>query len=416
MDLTPASHRFDESERHAHDLDAADPLRGFRERFTAPQGKIYLLGNSLGLMCEDALREVQRVMVEWERNGVGGWFEGDQPWVSMAERLGSMCAPIMGAKHDEVVATGTTTVNIHSLVSTLFTPSGHRDCILADELNFPSDLYALAGQLRLRGLDPCDHLLLARSRDGRFIEEEDVIDMMTDRVALVHLPSVVYRSGQLLDMERLARAARERGMVVGFDCCHSAGLLPHRLDDWDVDYAVWCSYKYLNGGPGASAFLYINRRHFDRVPMLPGWFGYEKRRQFEMNTHFEHQRSAGGWQISSPTLLGAAPIQGALRVILEAGMERIRHKSLAMTSYLMRMVDALPDGGRFGVKVGTPADPARRGGHVALESSGDGMSLFEALTCDGIVVDHRPPGIIRVAPSSLYNGFHDLWRVVQVLR
>lgn len=397
----------------ARDMDAQDPLISFRERFHLPDGQIYLLGNSLGLMSRDSERGVLHAMDEWRRLGIHGWLQGDPPWFHLAEQLGGMCAGLVGAEESEVVATATTSINIHSLVSTLFRPRGVRTKILADELSFPSDLYALSGQLAMKGLDPEEHLVLVKSRDGRTIEEQDVIDAMTEEIALIHLPSVLYRSGQLLDMQALAAAAREREIVIGFDCCHSVGVIPHHLDAWDVDYAMWCSYKYLNAGPGSTAFLYLNRRHFEETPMLPGWFGFHKDRQFDMLPVFEHQKSAGGWQISSPTILGAAPIEGSLRVIQEAGIRRIRDKSLGMTTYLMQLLGGL---GTDRVRVGTPRDDARRGGHVAVEVAGDAQGLFGSLSDAGVVVDFRPPDVIRMAPSPLYNSFEDVHRAVQLLR
>jgi kynureninase len=408
----PDRRQADEAEARA--LDARNPLARFREQFLMPPGSVYLMGNSLGPLCWPAERTLERALEQWRRLGVAGWLEAEPPWISLAETMGEAVAPLVGAAADEVVATGTTTVNIHALVGTLHAPEGRRTRILADELNFPSDIYALGGQLLLKGLDPDEHLVLVRSRDGRTLDEEEIIAAMTDEVALVHLPSVVYRSGQLLDMERLAAAAAERGIPIGFDCCHSVGVLPHRLDDWQVDYATWCSYKYLNGGPGSTAFLYLNRKHFERSPLLRGWFGYVKEKQFEMRLEFEHARSAGGWQISSPAILSSAPVLGSLALIAEAGIEAVRRVSLEMTSYLIDLVDRM-DGGPFGVEVGTPRDPGRRGGHVALEVNRDVEVLREALARAGVIVDFRPPNVIRMAPCALYNTFHELWRVAGII-
>ncbi len=406
---------FGTDERFALSLDEEDPLGGFRQRFHVPEDRIYLLGNSLGLMSSDAEAGVLRALGEWKDLAIKGWTEADPPWLHLAERVGAKAASLVGAGPDEVVATGTTTVNIHSLASTFYRPGGGRTKILADTLNFPTDVYALRGQVQLRGLDPSEHLVLAPSADGRTLDEEAIIALMTDDVALIHLPSVVYRSAQLLDMERLAAAARERGIPIGFDCSHSAGVVPHRFDEWGVDYAVWCGYKHLGSGPGGSAFLYLNRRHFDREPLLPGWFGYVKDRQFDMRLEFEHARCAGGWQISSSPILGLAPLEGAIDMILEAGLENIRAKSTRITSYLVHLVDELLGGSARGFSVGSPRDPDRRGAHVALEVRDGAPGVHASLTRAGVITDFRPPNVIRLCPEPLYNTYHEVWRAVQHL-
>jgi len=290
---------FGIDEEFAHRLDSADPLAKFRSHFYVPEGMIYVDGNSLGLLSKDSESSVSRVLDEWKTLGIKGWLEAKIPWFYFAEELGAKCAKLVGARPDEVVATGATTVNIHSLVNTFYQPKGKRKKILADELTFPTDIYALRSIVQLRGLDPKDNLQLVPSSDGRFLDENEIIDMMDETTAVVFLPSVLYKSGQLLDMKYLTGEAHRKGITIGFDCSHSVGVVPHYLDKWDVDFAVWCSCKYLNGGPGSTAFLYVNRKHFDLDPALAGWFGYVKEKQFGLALQFEHARSAGGWQISS---------------------------------------------------------------------------------------------------------------------
>ena len=407
----------DTSEAYALRLDEQDPLRPFRRRFHIPEETIYLDGNSLGLLSLDAERSLLRALEEWKTLGIRGWLEAQSPWFYFAEDLGARAAQLVGAAADEVVLTGTTTVNIHALVASFYRPEEPvRTKILADELNFPSDIFALKGQLKLRGADPARDLVLAPSADGRTLDEEAIIALMTDEVQLVFLPSVLYRSGQLLDIERLVQAAHARGVVIGIDCSHSAGAVPHHFDAWGVDFAVWCSYKYLNAGPGSSAFLYVNRRHFAREPLLAGWFGCVKERQFEMSLDFEHQASAGGWQISSPGILGSAALEGALAITLEAGIERVRAKSLALTGYLIDLVDAQLSAPPYDFVVGTPREPARRSGHVALERREEAYRISVALRSRNVIPDFRQPDIIRVAPVALYNSYHEVWRLVQHLR
>lgn len=393
--------------------DLQDPLRDLRDRFYVPPETLYMDGNSLGLMSRNAEARLGRVVEDWKRLGVRGWLEAEPPWFWYAERLGELAAGLVGASPEEVVATGSTTINIHLLVSSFFRPEGRRRKILADALNFPTDLYALRSQITLRGGDPERDLVLTQSSDGRTLDEADIEAGMGEDVALVFLPSVLFRSGQLLDMERLSRAARRRGIPIGFDCSHSVGVVEHALDAWDVDFAVWCGYKYLNGGPGAPAFLYVNRRHFGLGPALAGWFGYAKERQFELRLDFEPQPSAGGWQISSPGILGAAPLFGALELINEVGIAALARKSQALTEYLVWLVEARLTDAPFGFRLGTPRDPKRRGGHVALERDHEAYRISQALRGRGVVPDFRPPNVIRLAPVPLYTGFSDVWQLVQ---
>jgi len=408
--------QFSPDESFAFELDRTDPLRRFRERFFVLPGAVYQYGNSLGLLSRDAERTLFRVLDEWRTLGIRGWLEGKRPWFTFAEEMGAKAAPLVGAESGELVFTGTTTVNIHALVSTFYRPEGKRTRILADPLNFPTDLYALQGQVRSRGLDPEREIVLVPSEDGRTLDEAKIVEAMTDEVALVFLPTVLYRSGQLLDVQRLAAEARRRGIPIGFDASHSAGVVPHEFHRWGVDFAVFCSYKYMSGGPGCSAFLYLNERHFGLKPGLPGWFGYVKDKQFDMRLEFESAPSAGGWQISSPGVLGSSPIEGALDPILEAGIEAIREKSVRITSYLIDLIDARLAGSPYDFRIGSPRDPRRRGGHVAVERGEEALRINEALKARGFVPDFRPPDVIRIAPAPLYTTYHEVWRAVQALK
>jgi kynureninase len=413
--MARANRRFDPSESFALDLDARDPLTSFRTRFFIPEGTVYLDGNSLGLLSKDAETRLAATIDEWRNLGIRGWLEGCPPWFYLAEELGKMASSLVGAAPDEVVATGTTTLNIHSLVSTLYRPSGRRTKILACALDFPTDVYAMRSQIALNGLDPREHLVLVPGGPDGLVEEREIASCMNEEVALALLPSVFYRSGQLLDMRSLCAAARRHGVVIGFDCSHSVGAVAHELDEWGVDFALWCGYKYLNGGPGAPAFLYLNRRHFGREPALAGWFGCVKERQFDLRLEFEHAPCAGGWQISSPGILASAAMLGSLAITLEAGIERIREKSLAMTAYLISLVDELLSVEPYRFSIGTPREAARRGGHVAVLHE-EGLRICDALRARGIIPDFRPPDIIRIAPIALYNTYHEVWSVAQALR
>jgi len=406
---------FGTDESFARKLDSEDPLASFRQRFYIPEGTVYMDGNSLGLFCKDSESSILRVLDEWKTLAIGGWLEGKRPWFYFAEEIGAMCASLVGAEPGEVVLSGTTTVNIHNLANTFYEPRGKRKKIIADELDFPSDIYALRSILKLRGADPNEDLVLAPSPDGRFLDEDRIVHLMDEDAALVFLPSVLYRSGQLLDIQYLTEEAHRRDIFIGFDCCHSVGSVPHLFDRWGVDFALWCSYKYLNGGPGSTAFLYVNKKHFDREPALAGWFGYVKDRQFDMSLDFEHSQSAGGWQISSPAILSSAPVEGSLRVTIEAGIETIREKSLRMTAYMIYLVDEILSKKPYSFSVGTPREDTRRGGHVAIEHS-EGLRISEALRSRGVVPDFRPPNIIRIAPIPLYNTYHEVWQVAHHLK
>jgi kynureninase len=407
--------RFEDARAEAEARDAADPLAAFRQRFSCRPGVVYLDGNSLGLASRDAEVALLAAIDDWKRYGIDGWLDGERPWFTIGEDLGAIQARLMGARPGEVVVTGSTTVNLHALVASFYRPAGARTKLVADTLNFPSDLYALASQVRLRGLDPADHLVLVPSRDGRTLDEDDLIAALDERAALLVVPSVLYRSGQLLDLERLARAAQSRGVPIGVDCSHSAGALPHRLHDWGIDWAVWCSYKYLNGGPGAVAALFVHERHHGMAPALAGWWGSDKARQFDMAIVQTPAGTAGAWQIGTPSIFGAATLYGSLALTEEAGVERIRAKSLALTGWLMALVDAWLTEPPYGFTIGSPREPERRGGHIALEHP-EAVQICKALKARGFVPDFRPPNVIRMAPIALYTTFLDIWRTVQALR
>lgn len=408
--------QLDSSESFALKLDADDPLKSYRSRFIIPQSTIYLDGNSLGLVSHDAERKLLQTLKEWKDLAIRGWLDAEQPWFTLAEKLGEMAAPLVGAKPEEVVATGTTTVNIHSLISSFYDPQNKRTKILADSLNFPSDIYALQGQLSLRGFNPNDHLILVPSEDKLTLNTGTIISMMTDDVALIFLPSVIYRSGQLLDMATLTREAHARSIPIGFDCSHSVGAVPHHLHDWGVDFALWCGYKYLNGGPGCTAFLYLHDKHFNKEPCLKGWFGYVKGKQFDMLLDFENEKNAGGWQISSPGILGSTTLHGSLDIFHEAGIENIREKSLKMTSYLIDLIDEVLSDPPYSFSIGTPREPDSRGGHVALERENEAWRICEAMKARGIIPDFRPPHAIRLAPIALYNTYHEIWQTVKIIK
>ena len=406
-------YRLDED--FALEMDAKDPLAGFKERFYPLGDSIYMDGNSLGLMSKDAEKTLLRLIEEWRTLGIKGWGGGKIPWIAYAEELGNLQAPLVGAEKDECVVTGGTTINLHTLVSTFYQPEGKRKKILADELNFPSDLYALSAEIRLKGGDPDEDLVLVRSRDGMLIEEEDIIATMTDEVQLALLPSVYYKSGQLLDMKRITEEAHKRGIIVGFDCSHSTGVVPHKFSEWGSDFAFWCNYKYMNGGPGSTGSIYVNKKHWGKMPGMAGWFGNARSTMFEMRTDFDPARTASAWQIGTTTMLSTAPIEGSLRMMREASIEAIREKSLKITGYLMYLIDEMLSKEPYNYGIATPRAPERRGGHVGVYHK-EGWRINQALIARNVVPDFRPPNIIRLAPVPLYISYHDVWRVAQHMK
>lgn len=395
--------------------DAADPLARFRARFYVPPGKLYFDGNSLGLLSRDAETAVLAALGQWRDLGIDGWLHADPPWFTLGEELGARSAALVGAEPDEVVVTGGTTVNLHNLVATFYKPEGARRKIVATELDFPSDVYALGAQIALKGGDPAHDLVIVPSRDGRTIDEDDLIAAMTDKTALALPPSVLYRSGQLLDLPRLTAAAHARGVLIGFDCAHSAGVIPHDFGRDGVDFAFWCNYKYLNAGPGSIGSLYVNRRHFGTAPGLAGWWGYDKARQFDMRHAWAGAADAGAWQIGTVSVLAAAPLVGSLALVADAGIDAIRAKSLALTDFLIALLDAGLTDPPYSYSVGTPREHARRGGHVAVEHA-EAPRIAKALKAMGVIPDFRPPNVIRLAPIPLYTSFEDVWRVAEALR
>ncbi|XRG79448.1 kynureninase [Rossellomorea sp. GAMAL-10_SWC] len=398
---------------YAQKMDSLDSLRKYRDEFYLNPESIYMDGNSLGLLSKRAERTLLESLEDWKNYGIDGWTNGNHPWFFMAEKLGEKLAPLVGASPEEVIVTGSTTVNLHQLVATFFQPNASRKKILADELTFPSDIYALQSQLRIHGLDPVQDLICVKSKDGRYLDEDDIINAMTAEIALIILPTVLYRSGQILDMKRLTEEAHKRGILIGFDGCHSVGSIPHSFSEWDVDFAYWCNYKHLNGGPGGVGGLFVNRKHFGALPGLTGWFGSRKDKQFDMEHTLTPAETAGAYQIGTPHVLSCAPLIGSLEIFTEAGIDAIREKSLRINQFLMDCIEQeLPDMGFF---IGSPREDARRGGHVSLEHE-EAARICKSLKENGIIPDFRAPNIIRLAPVALYTSYEEVWEVVQILK
>ncbi len=410
---------------YARRLDAKDPLSGYKEEFYLPE-HLYYEANGLGPMSRRSEATLYRVAKEWKDQLVAGWFRGKIPWFYYPERVAAMEQELAGAREKELVIAGGTTTNIHSLVSAFYRPKGKRTKIICDCQIFCSDRYALEAQIRLKGYDPKKELVLAGG-SGPLIDETLIIEAMDEDTALVFLPSVVHSTGQLLDVERLAGEAARRGIPIGFDLSHSIGVVPHSLHEWGVDFGVWCNYKYLSGGLGCPATIFVHEKNFHVSPAMPGWHGYVKEKQFCKLPYFEAETGAGGWQHGSPLILNMAPLEGSLDMVLEAGIDAIRQKSLAMTEYFMALVD--DELSRYGVRILTPREAARRGGHVAIlhpaaaeitEFLDGGSVLTEELRA--AVKDKTSRRLeaaasdqVRIAFSPLFMSFEDVWQTKENL-
>lgn len=406
------TYAFELGASFANRMDSADPLRKFREHFYISEGLIYMDGNSLGLCSLDAEKSILGMLEIWKEHGINMWSIEDGKYFLFPSHLAKKIAPLIGAEACEVTVANSTTVNIHQAFATLYKPVGRKNKIVVDGLNFPTDRHAVDSQVRLRGLDPRDVIKVVPSEDGRTVSEDAIIAAMTDDVCMALLPSVYYRSSQLLDMKRITDEARKRGIIMGWDLCHSIGSVPHDFADLDADFAVWCNYKYLSGGPGAAAGLYVNKKHFGTAPGLAGWQGNVKKTLFELHQQHEHSPDADGWLIGTPPMLAMAGLDGVLNLFHEAGMPALREKSLRLTAYLMFLIDKRLTA--YGYAVGTPRDDARRGGHVALEHN-EAYRICKVLKNYKVVPDFRDPNVIRLAPTALYNSYADIHNLVDIL-
>ncbi|CEG23512.1 Kynureninase [Planococcus massiliensis] len=387
--------------------DQMDLFALYKEEFYQSKNQLYMDGNSLGLMSKRSERKLIELADSWKVYGIEGWTEGNHPWFTLAENLSARIAPLAGALPHEVMVTGSITANIHQMLSTVFQPTEERFAIVVDELNFPSDIYAVESHLRLRGLDPATAMRKVKSRDGYTLQMEDIEEQLTEDVAVLLLPSVLYRSGQLLPMQDIAKAAHEKGILAGFDLAHSIGALPHDLHSIGADFAVWCHYKYMNSGPGGTGGLYIHERHHHLLPGNAGWFGSDKAKQFDMDHEFSKAEGAGAYQIGTPNIFSMAPLLGSVEIFEELGIDNIRKRSLQLTSRLRELIaEKLPEFQNV-----TPAGDKERGGHIALAHP-EAARICKALKEEGVVPDFRAPDIIRLAPVALYISFEDVEEMV----
>jgi len=409
----------------AQSQDAADPLRGFRDEFLIPRhaGRDvhYFCGNSLGLQPRAVRPALSAELDSWADQAVEGHFRGDLPWMDYHEFVRDDLATVVGAQPSEVVAMNTLGVNLHLMMVSFYRPTPERHAILIEAGSFPTDRYAVESQVRFHGYDPATALIELKGDEANGAISMEAIERVLaehgSRIALVMLPGVQYRTGQAFDLAAITRLASRHGCMVGFDLAHAVGNLPLQLHDIGADFAIWCSYKYLNSGPGAVGGAFVHERHArTTLPRFAGWWGHDKTSRFQMGPQFVPTHGADGWQLSNPPILALAPLRVSLEIFRRAGMSKLREKSLRLTGYLEWLVQSqLSDV----LEVVTPSDPARRGSQLSIRVLGGrerGRALFDDLLEHGIIGDWREPDVIRISPTPLYNRYADCVAFVEATR
>ena len=419
--------QFSNNEDLAKQLDAEDSLHVFRKKFHLPANRggaplIYFAGNSLGLMPKSARKIVEQELDDWAHLGVDAHLKGKTPWYWYHESLRQPAGRLVGAQPIEVICMNSLTVNLHLMMATFYRPTKSRFKILMEDPAFPSDTYAIKTQIVHHGLSAKEALILARPRSGEFtVRTEEILDLIekhAEELAVILIGGVNFFTGQLFDIPTITAAAQKHGITVGVDVAHAIGNVPLSLHDWNVDFAVWCSYKYLNAGPGAVAGAFVHQRHATNtnLPRLAGWFGNDPDTRFRMHLEpeFIPVPSADGWQISNPPILSMAPLRASLAIFEEAGMDALRQKSIKLTNYLQFLLE--DEGSSKLFNVITPREADERGCQLSIQAQEHPKELFAKLEAAGVKCDFREPNVIRAAPTPLYNTFHEVWRFANILR
>ncbi len=412
---------FDTSAAFAAAMDARDPLAEFRQRFhipPAPDGSpcVYLCGHSLGLQPRRAREYIEQELHDWAELGVEAHFHGRNPWMPYHRLLTGNMADIVGGQPLEVVVMNSLTVNLHLMMVSFYRPTAQRHKIVVEAGAFPSDQYAVKSQMRFHGFDPAISLIELRPRSSEAtLRQEDIESLLAregQSIALIMLGGVNYATGQFFNMEAITRAGHAQGCVVAFDLAHAAGNLPLRLHDWNVDFAVWCSYKYLNGGPGCVGGCFVHEQHAQTANLsrFAGWWGHDQDTRFKMGPDFQPMPGAEGWQLSNPPIMAMAPLRASLEIFAEAGMKRLREKSVSLTAYLEFLLDQASSDN---FEVITPRDPERRGAQLSIRLRKGGRAVLDRLIAEGIHCDWREPDILRAAPVPLYNSYADVRRFAE---
>ena len=415
---------YNNSLAYAKEQDEKDPLRSFRDRFHIPmqangESYVYLCGNSLGLQPKATRAAIEQELVDWENYGVEGHFHAKNPWMPYHEFLTEAMAKVVGAKPIEVVVMNTLSVNLHLMMVSFYQPTKSRFKILIEADAFPSDRYAVESQIKFHGYDPKESLLELKARPGeecvRMEDIEKIIEEEGETIALIMIGNTNYYTGQFFDMKHIAKLGHTKGCKVGFDCAHGAGNVKLDLHNCGVDFAVWCSYKYINSGPGSLGGCFVHERHaHDKdLPRFAGWWGHNKATRFGMRDGFDPIPGVEAWQLSNPPILSMAAIKASLEVFMDAGMDRLFEKSKKMTGYLEFLIDDIKDE-RIGII--TPRDPKQRGCQLSVQVKSANKALFDKITAAGVIADWREPDVIRIAPIPLYNSFEDCYRFASLLK
>jgi kynureninase len=405
--------------------DDSDPLKEYRHQFLIPQHQgqpvVYLTGNSLGLQPKATKQLILEELEDWAKYGVDGHTEARRPWLPYHEFFADKLAKVVGAHPTEVVAMNGLTTNLHLLMVSFFKPQGQRTKILCEGKAFPSDQYALKSQLRWHGLDPAEHLIeIMPDAETELITDDRIvaaIDEHKDELALVMLGGVNYYTGQWFNMSRITDAAHRAGALIGWDLAHAAGNVPLELHKWAPDFAAWCSYKYLNSGPGAVSGVFIHERHHGKkdIPRFEGWWGHNKNDRFKMPDTFEPIPTAEAWQLSNAPVLSMTPLLASLNLFEEAGMPALRQKALQLSGYLAYIIKEVAKKTGEPLGIITPLEDDRRGAQVSVVIPAKGRAVFDALTAQGVIADWREPDVIRMAPVPLYNSYQDIYRFGKIL-
>lgn len=415
---------FEYSESFAREMDAKDSLAHLRSRFHFPKvnGKeaIYFCGNSLGLQPKTVKDFLEKELSNWADLAVDGHFHGEDAWYHIRKKSKPALAEILGAQEHEVVAMNNLSVNLHLLMVSFYRPTKERYKIIVEAGAFPSDQYMLETQIKFHGLDPVDALVELSPRPGeKTLRTEDILTEIRKQgnsLAMVNMAGIQYYTGQLFDIQAITQAAHEVGAVAGFDLAHAAGNALLKLHDWDVDFATWCSYKYLNSGPGNVSGIFVHERYAERpdLPRFAGWWGHDEGERFRMEKGFVPMHGADGWQLANSNVLALAAHQASLDIFQEAGMENLRAKSEKLTCYLEFLIEQIS--GKSGVlEIITPKNPAERGCQLSLLIHRGGKAVFDEFYKHGVVGDWRNPNVIRLAPTPLYNSFLDVFRFAKIL-
>jgi kynureninase len=405
------------TKKYADQLDKEDVLSGFRKKFIIPEQdgvqRTYFLGNSLGLQPKTTAHAIDYILHQWGNEGVESFFKGERPWMELHDQLVGPLSVIAGAQKQEISVMSQLTVNIHLMFVSFFKPEGKRNKMLVEAKAFPSDQYAVISYLEHLGLNPAEHLIeIQPQQEGAAIQDEDIvaaIEKHADEIALVFIGGVNYYTGQLFDLKRIAKAAKSAGALIGYDLAHAIGNAELKLHDWEVDFACWCSYKYLNGGPGAVGAIFVHDTHLHnkQINRLTGWWGYKKEERFKMHKSFDPAPDATSWQLGTPSMILYACLKASLQIFEEAGWKSLLEKQAKIKSFLDLSIQSLQS------PIFTCLTPQSRGCQVSLLFHEKGRQVYDRLFEKGFMVDWREPNVIRLAPVPLYNSFNDIWNFHQ---